>query len=260
MKLVCKNLAMTFLNARSGERIDALGPVDVAVEAGEFVAVVGPSGCGKSTLLGILAGLIKPTQGEALLDGKVITGPGRDRGVCFQDYALFPWMSVLENIAFGLKAQGMGKEERESHAKQLILRVGLVGFETRYPHELSGGMRQRCALARVLAIDPQVLLMDEPMAALDAQTRQLMQDDLLNVWAVGEQKKTVIYITHSIDEAVYLADRILVMSARPGLIKADIKNDFDRPRNEIRTMPAYAEQINRIWSLIKNDAIQAMTK
>lgn len=259
-KLSCRNLSMEYRNARTGDRVQALGPVNFDIPDGQFVAIVGPSGCGKSTLLSIVAGLTGPTTGEVLVDGTRIVAPGPDRGVCFQDYALFPWMSVLQNVAFGLKARGMPRRERESLAQDFIERVQLQGFESRYPQELSGGMRQRCALARVLANDPQVLLMDEPMAALDAQTRQIMQDDLLKIWGAGGggARKTVMYITHSIDEAVYLADRILVMSARPGLIKADITNDFERPRPSARTRPDYATRIDHIWSLIRNDAMQAL--
>lgn len=258
-RLSCSALAMEYLNARSGERVRALGPVDFDIADGEFVAVVGPSGCGKSTLLAIIAGLVRPTEGEVRLDGTVVTGPGPDRGVCFQDYALFPWMSVLDNVAFGLKAAGVPRAERELRARQLIDRVNLTGFESRYPHELSGGMRQRCALARVLANDPRILLMDEPMAALDAQTRQIMQDDLLRVWGEGARRKTIVYVTHSIEEAVYLSDRILVMSSRPGLIKADIRNDFERPRAAVRARPEYAARIDEIWGLIRSDALQAIS-
>lgn len=258
-KLSCRGLAMEYRNGRTGEKVRALGPIDFDIGEGQFVAVVGPSGCGKSTLLAILAGLITPTEGSVLLDGVEIKGPGPDRGVCFQDYALFPWMSVLQNIAFGLKARGFSRDEREARAREFIDRVQLNGFESRYPHELSGGMRQRCALARVLANNPKVLLMDEPMAALDAQTRQIMQDDLLRIWAEGGARKTILYVTHSIDEAVYLSDRILVMSSRPGLIKADISNVFERPRSAVRSHAEYAAQIDQIWGLIRNEALQAMT-
>jgi NitT/TauT family transport system ATP-binding protein len=257
--LSCHDLSMEYVNARSGERIRALGPVDIEIADGEFVALVGPSGCGKSTLLGIVAGLVRPSGGEVRLDGAAVTGPGPERGVCFQDYALFPWMSVLDNVAFGLKAAGVSRPEREQRARGLIDRVKLTGFEARYPHELSGGMRQRCALARVLANDPRILLMDEPMAALDAQTRQIMQDDLLRVWSEGARRKTIVYVTHSIDEAVYLADRILVMSARPGLIKADLRNDFERPRSAVRARPEYIARIEEIWGLIRSDALQAIS-
>jgi NitT/TauT family transport system ATP-binding protein len=257
--LSCHDLSMEYVNGRSGERIRALGPVDIEIADGEFVALVGPSGCGKSTLLGIVAGLVRPSGGEVRLDGAAVTGPGPERGVCFQDYALFPWMSVLDNVAFGLKAAGVSRPEREQRARGLIDRVKLTGFEARYPHELSGGMRQRCALARVLANDPRILLMDEPMAALDAQTRQIMQDDLLRVWSEGARRKTIVYVTHSIDEAVYLADRILVMSARPGLIKADLRNDFERPRSAVRARPEYIARIEEIWGLIRSDALQAIS-
>ncbi len=257
--LSCRDLSMEYVNARSGERVRALGPVDFEIADGEFVAIVGPSGCGKSTLLGIIAGLVRPSGGEVRLDGAPVTGPGPERGVCFQDYALFPWMSVLDNVAFGPKAAGVPRAERERRARELIERVRLTGFESRYPHELSGGMRQRCALARVLANDPRILLMDEPMAALDAQTRQIMQDDLLRVWSEGARRKTVVYVTHSIDEAVYLADRILVMSSRPGLIKADLRNDFERPRSAVRARPEYAARIDEIWGLIRSDALHAIS-
>ncbi len=259
-RLACSGLAMEYRNARSGERVPALGPIDLEIAAGEFLAVVGPSGCGKSTLLSIIAGLVTPTAGGVQLDGRPISGPGPERGVCFQDYALFPWMTVLENIAFGPKARGWPRERRHAHARDLIERVGLTGFEGRFPHELSGGMRQRCALARVLANDPQVLLMDEPMAALDAQTRQLMQDDLLRVWGEGPERKTVIYVTHSIEEAVYLADRIVVMSSRPGLIKADLPNDFPRPRSDIKTRAEFGLRVDQIWNLIRGDALRALAQ
>ena len=255
----CRGLEMVYRNARTGESVAALGPVDLDIHPGEFVSIVGPSGCGKSTLLSVIAGLVIPTAGRVMLGSTPIAGPGPERGVCFQDYALFPWMTVLDNVAFGPKARGWSRPDREQRARELIDRVGLSGFEGRYPHELSGGMRQRCALARVLANDPQVLLMDEPMAALDAQTRQLMQEDLLRVWSEGAERKTVVYVTHSIDEAVYLSDRIVVMSARPGIIRAEIINDFSRPRSEIRTRPDYALRIEEIWNLIRNDALRALS-
>lgn len=258
-KLVCRDLAMKYTNTHTGDTVLALGPVDFEIPDGQFVAIVGPSGCGKSTLLAILAGLLTPTTGQVLLDGTAVSSPGPERGVCFQDYALFPWMSVLDNIAFGLKARGIPRAEREARALEFVRRVQLTGFEGRYPHELSGGMRQRCALARVLANDPQVLLMDEPMAALDAQTRQIMQDDLLRIWEDGEVRKTILYVTHSIDEAVYLADRVLVMSSRPGLIKADIRNDFERPRSAVKSRPEYAARLEEIWGLIRNDALRAIS-
>ena len=260
VKLACRGLSMEYRSARTSERVLALSAIELEIPEGQFVAIVGPSGCGKSTLLSIVAGLTAPTQGQVLLDGNPVKGPGPDRGVCFQDYALFPWMSVLQNVAFGLKARGIPKGEREQRALEFIHRVQLDGFESRYPHELSGGMRQRCALARVLANEPEVLLMDEPMAALDAQTRQIMQDDLLRIWGEGchAPRKTVLYVTHSIDEAVYLADRIVVMSSRPGQIKADIANDFARPRATVRSRAEYAQRIDHIWGLIRNDAMLAL--
>lgn len=259
-KLACRGLSMEYRSARTSEPVLALASISLEVPEGQFVAIVGPSGCGKSTLLSIVAGLTAPTEGQVLLDGKPITGPGPDRGVCFQDYALFPWMTVLQNVAFGLKARGIQRDEREHRAREFIRRVQLDGFESRYPHELSGGMRQRCALARVLANEPQVLLMDEPMAALDAQTRQIMQDDLLRIWGEGDEgaRRTVLYVTHSIDEAVYLSDRIVVMSSRPGVIKADIANDFARPRSALRSRPEYAQRIEHIWEMIRSDAIRML--
>jgi NitT/TauT family transport system ATP-binding protein len=257
-RIVCEGITKEFVNPRNGEVLRALGPVDLSIAAGEFLAIVGPSGCGKSTLLAILAGLAHPTAGRALIDGRPIVAPGPERGVCFQDYALFPWLTVQKNVEFGLRARGVPLGRRRDIARGFIARVNLAGFEDKYPHELSGGMRQRCALARVLANEPEVLLMDEPMAALDAQTRQILQDDLLKIWGEGSTGKTVLYITHSIDEAVYLADRIVVMSARPGVIKAIIDNDFARPRNGVRGTPEFARRTDEIWQLIRDDALQAL--
>jgi len=257
-RLTCEGITKDFVNPRSGEILRALGPIDLAISKGEFLAIVGPSGCGKSTLLGIFAGLVQPTAGRAFIDGKLIQSPGLERGVCFQDYALFPWLTVQKNVEFGLRARRVSANKRYDTARAFIARVNLAGFEDRYPHELSGGMRQRCALARVLANEPEVLLMDEPMAALDAQTRQILQDDLLKIWGDGSTRRTVVYITHSIDEAVYLADRIAVMSARPGLIKAMINNDFPRPRPGVREMPEFARRTNEIWQLIRDDALEAL--
>jgi NitT/TauT family transport system ATP-binding protein len=257
-RLSCNELSKRFVDANTRDTVHALGPITLEVPKGQFLAIVGPSGCGKSTLMSIFAGLVRPSAGQALLDGRLIQGPGPERGVCFQDYALFPWLSVLDNVAFGLRARGIPARERELRARAFINRVNLTGFENKYPHQLSGGMRQRCALARVLANEPEVLLMDEPMAALDAQTRQILQDDLLRIWGDGPADKTVLYITHSIDEAVYLADRIVVMSARPGTVKADIRNDFMRPRAAVREMPEFARRTNEIWQLIRDDALQAL--
>lgn len=196
---------------------------------GEFVCVLGPSGCGKTTLLRIIAGLEEPTSGKILLKNKEITGPGSDRGMVFQEFGLFPWRSVRKNIEFGLEIRKIPKEERRAISDRYIDLVGLKGFETSHPNELSGGMKQRVGIARALANDPAILLMDEPFGALDAQTRNLMQKELLRIWS--EMKKTVVFITHSVDEAVFVADRVVVMSARPGKIKSIFDVEWERPRD-----------------------------
>jgi NitT/TauT family transport system ATP-binding protein len=196
---------------------------------GEFVCVLGPSGCGKTTLLRIIAGLEEPTSGKILLKNKEITGPGSDRGMVFQEFGLFPWRSVRKNIEFGLEIRKIPKEERKAISDRYIDLVGLKGFETSHPNELSGGMKQRVGIARALANDPAILLMDEPFGALDAQTRNLMQKELLRIWS--EMKKTVVFITHSVDEAVFVADRVVVMSARPGKIKSIFNVEWERPRD-----------------------------
>jgi NitT/TauT family transport system ATP-binding protein len=196
---------------------------------GEFVCVLGPSGCGKTTLLRIIAGLEEPTSGKILLKNKEIAGPGSDRGMVFQEFGLFPWRSVRKNIEFGLEIRKIPKEERKAISDRYIDLVGLKGFETSHPNELSGGMKQRVGIARALANDPAILLMDEPFGALDAQTRNLMQKELLRIWS--EMKKTVVFITHSVDEAVFVADRVVVMSARPGKIKSIFDVEWERPRD-----------------------------
>ncbi|HEY6762746.1 MAG TPA: ABC transporter ATP-binding protein, partial [Baekduia sp.] len=207
-----------------GDALVAIDDVDFTVGDGEFLVVVGPSGCGKSTLLDLLGGLTRPTGGRILLDGREIDGPGLDRGIVFQQYALFPWRTALGNVEFGLTAQGVGRARRRARAREFLALVGLDGFEDRYPHELSGGMKQRVAIARSLAYDPEVLLMDEPFAALDAQTREVLQGELLRIWA--QTGKTIIFITHGIDEAVVLGQRVLVLTARPGTVKASIAIDL----------------------------------
>jgi NitT/TauT family transport system ATP-binding protein len=211
-----------------GQLMEALHDVDLIIEEGEFVCFIGPSGCGKTTLLRIVAGLDTPTEGTALLDGNVITGPGPDRGMVFQEYSLFPWRTVIDNIAFGLELKGMPQGERSALSRQYLKMVGLERFERSYPHELSGGMKQRVAIARALVNDPRAILMDEPFGALDAQTRNVMQSELLRIWQ--EERKTILFVTHSVDEAIYLSDRIVIMSARPGRIKDIIGIDLERPR------------------------------
>jgi NitT/TauT family transport system ATP-binding protein len=220
------------LGIRLGEgsqAFDAVQDVSLSITPGEFVCVLGPSGCGKSTLLGALAGHWTPSRGSIHVDGAPVAGPHPDRGLVFQQHTLFPWKKVLDNVAFGLKMQGIGRRERRERARELLGLVGLAGFEDRYPIQLSGGMQQRVEIARVLINHPRVMLMDEPFGALDAQTRLKMQELLLDVWA--RVNTTIIFITHDIDEALFLADRILVMSPRPGRIIDEIRLDFARPRH-----------------------------
>ena len=221
-------LAKTY-ETRSGETLTALGPISTDVAAGEFVVVVGPSGCGKTTLLHILAGFLKPTAGNILVGGEPIAGPDLDRSVVFQSYALFPWLSVLENVEFGLKAKSMPRHQQREIALHQLQLVALEEFANKRIDELSGGMKQRVAIARAFAVEPSILLMDEPFGALDALTRRILQRELLRVWQ--EQKRTVVFITHSVQEALFLADRILLMSVRPGRIKGEWRVGASRPRD-----------------------------
>ena len=200
----------------------ALQDINLKVKSGEFISIVGPSGCGKSTLLDILAGLAQPTSGSILIDGKKVSGPALDRGIVLQGYALFPWRTVRQNVEFGLEIKKLPKAERKQTSSKFITLVGLDGFGDHYPHELSGGMKQRVAIARALAYDPEVLLMDEPFAAVDAQTRETMQDELLRIWE--ETGKTIVFVTHSIEEAAFLGREVLVMTPRPGLIAKSLSN------------------------------------
>lgn len=237
--------------------ISALKDINLEVKKGEFMVIVGPSGCGKSTLLDLLAGLTKPNSGQILLDGKAITGPNLDRGIVFQQYALFPWKTTLANVEFGLEAKGVGRKERRKIALEFIHLVGLAGFENRYPHEISGGMKQRVAIARSLAYDPEVLLMDEPFAALDAQTRETLQSELLRIWEAT--KKTIIFITHGIEEAVYLGQRVAVMTSRPGRIKKVIDIPFESRRSEedLRSHPDFVKLRHEVWDLLKDEVTRA---
>lgn len=239
---------------RRGSRklFTALDDFTLDVPAGQFLTVVGPSGCGKSTLLDLLGGLTTPSSGQILLDGTPITGPGLDRGVVFQQYALLPWRTAKANIEFGLEAKGLDRARRSEIADTYLDLVGLTGFENRYPHELSGGMKQRVAIARSLAFDPEVLLMDEPFAALDAQTRESLQDELLRIWrATG---KTIVFITHGIEEAVYLGQRVAVMTPRPGRLKSVVDIDLDPGASEdIRSDPRFGRLRHRIWSELHDD-------
>jgi len=243
-----------------------LDNIDFEVRQGEFLALLGPSGCGKSTLLSIIAGLTTATSGEILMDGQRITGPSPRRGLLFQDYALFPWKSVKGNVEFGLKYgprenRPASPSERDAIVERYIQLVGLYGSEKKYPQQLSGGMRQRTALARLWVTDPDVLLMDEPLSALDAQTRLVMQDELLRIWGQERDfadRKTIVYVTHSIDEAVFLADRVVVMGTKPGRVREVLDIDLPRPRrDESRFDPRFDELQAAIWDLIRDEAYQA---
>ncbi|MFC0215875.1 ABC transporter ATP-binding protein [Paenibacillus chartarius] len=235
----------------------ALQDIHFDVREGEFMVIVGPSGCGKSTLLDLLGGLAKPTFGSILLDGKPITGPGLDRGIVFQQYALFPWKTAQGNIEFSLEAKGVTKAERVERARHYLELVGLKGFEQRYPHELSGGMKQRVAIARSLAYDPDVLLMDEPFAALDAQTRETLQAELLRIWQ--QTRKTIVFITHGIDEAVYLGERVAVMTSRPGRLKqiVDIPQGLKSAEDDVRSNAEFVQLRHEVWSLLRDEVAKA---
>ena len=265
-KLRLRGVSKQFNAARAATPTLAVADFALDVQAGEFVCIVGPSGCGKSTVLNLIAGLDTPSGGTIEMDGRAISSPGADRGVMFQDYALMPWQTVEQNVGFGLAhgtpGQGMTKAQREARVREYVELVGLTGAETKYPHQLSGGMRQRVALARLLANGPDILLLDEPLGALDAQTRLILQVELLRIWGetqAREQRKTAIFITHDIEEAVFLGDRVIVMSSHPGRVKAEIPIDLPRPRNEhIRTDARFGELSERIWNLIRDEAYRAI--
>ncbi len=212
-----RGLRHTYVNESTGERVIAIEELAFDVAEGELVCVLGPSGCGKSTLLYIIAGLLRPSGGQVTVNGRVVTGPGRDRGVVFQEYALLPWKSVRGNVALGLKFQKVPRKQRDDVAQHFIELVGLAGFEDKFPHELSGGMRQRVGVARTLAANPEVVLMDEPVAAVDAQTRATLQRELVRIW--GETRKTIVFVTHSVVEAAFLADRVVVLGSRPSRVQ-----------------------------------------
>ncbi len=243
-----RNLFKTY-ESRDGNVV-ALQDVSLKVSNSEFVSILGPSGCGKSTLLRILDGLTSADSGQVLMDGRPIERPTQERGFVFQSFNLFPWRTVQGNIEFGMEVKGVPKEERRRASARLVDLVGLAGFAHRYPHELSGGMQQRVGIARALAINPAVLLMDEPFGALDAQTREDMQDELLRIWAAAQ--KTVLFVTHSIEEAIYLSDRVIIMTPRPGRILAVLDIPFDRPRSEAhRTLPGFAALRHDFHSRLK---------
>ncbi|HMG79407.1 MAG TPA: ABC transporter ATP-binding protein [Xanthobacteraceae bacterium] len=251
-KLEAQDVRLAYPQPRAGTQLVALDGVNLQVMDGEFVAIVGPSGCGKTTFLSVVDGLIAATGGRVLVDGEVVTRPGPDRAVVFQDASLLPWRTVLGNVRYGLECLGVRGRNADARAEKLIALVGLTGFEHHYPHELSGGMQQRVNLARALVVDPKILLMDEPFASLDAQTRELMQEELTRIWA--KARKTVLFITHQIDEAIYLADRVVVFSGRPGKVKDSIAVDIERPRPiGVKRQTRFHALEDRIWALIDED-------
>ena len=247
--ITCRHLSKSFYDIREGQRVVALDDVSLDITRGEFVTVIGPSGCGKTTLLNIVAGFEPPTSGEVLLENRAITGPGADRGVVFQEYALFPWLTLRQNVEYGPRERGVPSTEVRNLVDRTLRMVGLTGAESRYPHELSGGMRQRAALARILVNDPKILLMDEPFAALDAQTRAALQRELARLWAATG--KTVLFITHSVEEAVLLGDRVIAMTARPGRVKAAVTVSLGRPRDP--TSPAFNEYRRAIETFLAEE-------
>ncbi|GGL03310.1 ABC transporter ATP-binding protein [Nocardia jinanensis] len=261
-KIVARRVGKTFPARKVGRvatnELTVLRDFELAVPEGEFLALLGPSGCGKSTFLNILAGLETLSDGEVLVGGEPLTGVNRDIGVVFQGYALYPWRSVLTNVEAGLEIRGVSKSERRRIATELLEKVGLGEFLHSYPHQLSGGMRQRVAIVRALAYDPSVLVMDEPFAALDANTRELLQLELLRIWGLshdeGAQRKTVLFVTHSIDEAVFLADRVAIMTARPGRVKALVDIDLPRPRTEeIRNSPEFVGIRRTVAEILRDE-------
>lgn len=255
--LRARDVRMEYFRRRLGSSVLAVDDLNVDVAPREFVSIVGPSGCGKSTFLNIVGGLIEPTGGEITLDGEPITATADRRAMVFQDASLFPWFTVERNVGYGLECRGVKSAVARQSFDPLIDMVGLRGFENHYPHELSGGMQQRVNLARALAVDPEILLMDEPFASLDAQTREIMQSELLGIWE--QTHKMVLFITHQIDEAVYLSDRVIVMSARPGRVLEDIVVDIPRPRPlAIKRDPSVVSIVEHIWGLLEKEARQAM--
>ena len=244
-------LSTDSINVVYQESLIALQNVTLDIPAAKLTAILGPSGCGKTTLLKVIAGLIKPTSGSVKVRGKEIEGPGPDRALVFQDFALLPWATVLQNVGFGLRARGVPKKEREETSLHYIKEVGRLGFEDKYPHQLSGGMRQRTGLARALTINSDILLMDEPFSAVDEQMRRKLQEDLLNLLKV--ENKTVIFVTHSIEEAVYLADQVIILSGRPGSVAEIVYPKIDRTGeiDLIRRQPGYIDLVDEIWSSLK---------
>ncbi|AJE46834.1 ABC transporter ATP-binding protein [Celeribacter indicus] len=264
-RIVATNVSKTFqlkpgqsvlVDGVETNAITVLDGLDLTIRKGEFITLVGPSGSGKSVLLDIIAGLTAATEGDARIDGQLIQAPDPRMAYVFQQYALFPWRTALENVEYALEVRGAGRTERRQKARHFLNIFGLGGFEDRYPAQLSGGMQQRVAIARALTTDPEVLLMDEPFAALDAQTRDILQGELLRIWE--EIKTTVVFVTHSIDEAVFLADRVVAMTARPGLVKEIIDIDLPRPRApEIRNTPEFSVLRGRVWEVLRDEVTKA---
>jgi NitT/TauT family transport system ATP-binding protein len=252
-----RGLSKEFGTLDNGGGVHALRDISFDVQDNEFVTIIGPSGCGKTTLLRIIAGLIPYDHGEVAIDGRAVTGPGSERAVVFQNFALMPWADVLTNVAFGLEIRGARPEECRTKAQQLIKLVGLEGFEKRLPKELSGGMQQRVGLARALAVNPRILLMDEPFGALDEQTRRLLQEELLRLWE--QERKTVVFITHSMEEAVMLGDRVMLMTPRPGRVKEMIDVPLQRPRSrDVEKSSAFVDVKEYLWEQLR--AMQSATQ
>jgi NitT/TauT family transport system ATP-binding protein len=255
--LAIEAVSRVFPGVRGAASVRALEPVTLAVAENDFITILGPSGCGKSTLLRIVAGLDQPTSGHVLLDGREIRGPGADRGMVFQSYTLFPWLTVAENIGYGLREKGVPRDKRAAIVSAYVEKVGLKGFENHYSKQLSGGMQQRTAIARALANDPAILLLDEPFGALDNQTRGLMQELLLGIWE--RERKTVLFVTHDIEEAIFLASRVEVMTARPGRIKAELAVDLPHPRHyTMKTSPEFSALKAKLTEEIRAEAVLAL--
>ncbi|MBI2371524.1 MAG: ABC transporter ATP-binding protein [Deltaproteobacteria bacterium] len=255
-KLECQYVRMAYDSQPGGEPLIALNGVTLRVAAREFVCLVGPSGCGKTTLLHLIGGLLASTRGRILVDGRVVTGPGPDRAIVFQDPCLFPWRTVLRNISYGLECRGVPPKDAVARGRPLVDLIGLRGFEEHYPYQLSGGMQQRVNLARALAVGPEVLLMDEPFASLDVQTREILQTETLRIWR--ETEKTILFVTHQLTEAVYLGDRVLVMTARPGEVKDEIVIDLPRPRApSVKHEPRFRAYEDRIWAALAEEIRRA---
>ena len=255
--LQIENLHKQYVDSYTGEEVTAIGDVSFDVARGEFVSVLGPSGCGKTTVLNIVAGFVEQSGGTVSVDGTPVHGPGPDRGVVFQNHALFPWKTVQGNVTFGLRMRGIARAERDAKAAEYLQLVGLAGFERKYPHELSGGMQQRLGVARVLANEPAVMLMDEPFASIDAQTRRKLQEDLTQIFQ--QRRPTVFFVTHDVDEAVFLSDRVVVLSPRPSRVREIVTVDLPRPRDWRATaeLPAFRETRNRITELLGGESAHA---